>query len=153
MVGENRRNVRRSPSAFPNMRELSARYSVELPSPQLTAADQRLALLYQINAEAARLFHEHVTESPDAEAARQYLAQRGVPQELIVRYQLGYAPDEWEFLTSRLKQFPADAVEQVGLIVRRQRGKGFIRRKLFFSTDKTLLTKSPETPSGSAPLS
>jgi DNA primase len=122
--------------SFPEaMRELADRYSVELPSPQLTAADQRFTLLQQINAEAARLFHEHLTESPDAEAARQYLARRKVPQDLIASYQLGYAPDEWEFLTSRLKQFPADAVEQVGLIVRRPSGKGFydrFRRRIMF---------------------
>jgi DNA primase len=115
--------------SFPEaMRELAARYSVELPSPQLTAADHRLALLHQINAAAARLFHEHLTGSPDAEAARQYLARRKVPQDLIARYQLGYAPDEWDFLSSRLKQFPADAVEQVGLIGRRKHGNGLYDR-------------------------
>jgi DNA primase len=122
--------------SFPEaMQELAARYSVELPSPQPTAAEQRLALLHQINAEAARLFHEHLIGSPDAEAARQYLTRRGVPQEFIASYQLGFAPNEWEFLASRLKQFPADAVEQVGLIVRRQSGKGFydrFRRRLMF---------------------
>ena len=52
--------------SFPEaMRELAARYSVELPSPQLTAADHRLALLHQINAEAARLYGE--TYSQNAE--------------------------------------------------------------------------------------
>ena len=106
----------------------AARYSVELPSPQLTAADHRLALLHQINAEAARLFHEHLTGSPDAEAARQYLARRKVPQEFIASYQLGFAPDEWDFLSSRLKQFPADAVEQAGLIGRRKHGNGLYDR-------------------------
>jgi DNA primase len=58
-----------------------------------------------------------------------------VPQDLIASYQLGFAPDEWDFLSSRLKQFPADAVEQAGLIVRRQRGKGFydrFRRRIMF---------------------
>ena len=115
--------------SFPEaMQELAARYSVELPSPQPTAAEQRLALLHQINAEAARLFHEHLIGSPDADAARQYLTGRGVPQDFVASYQLGFAPNEWEFLASRLKQFPADAVEQVGLIVRRQSGKGFYDR-------------------------
>jgi DNA primase len=123
--------------SFPEaMRELAARFGVELPSPQPTAAEQRIALLHQINAEAARLFHEHLTKSPQAESARQYLAQRKVPQEAVANWQLGFAPDGWDFLSSRLlKQFPADAVEQVGLIVRRQRGKGLydrFRRRIMF---------------------
>ncbi len=70
--------------SFPEaIRELAAHYGVELPSPQQPEAEQRQDLLRQINAEAARLFHEHLTKSPQAEAARQYLARRGVPQEFI----------------------------------------------------------------------
>jgi DNA primase len=123
--------------SFPEaMRELADRCGIEMPSPQPTEEDQRRDLLHQINAEAARLFHEHLTGSPEGEAARQYLAQRGVPQELIARYQLGYAPDGWEFISSRLlKQFPADAVKQAGLIGRKNSGKGFydrFRRRIMF---------------------
>lgn len=123
--------------SFPEaMQELADRYGIELPSRQPTEAEQRQDLLHQINAEAARLFHEHLTGSPEGEAARQYLAQRGMPQELIARYQLGYAPDGWEFITSRLlKQFPADAVKQAGLIRQKKNGKGFydsFRRRIMF---------------------
>ena len=121
--------MKRESLTFPEaMRELAARYGVELPSPQQTEAEQRQDLLRQINAEAARLFHEHLTKSPQAESARQYLARRGVPQEFIASYQLGYAPDEWDFLCSRLKQFSEAAVEQAGLTVRRKRGNGLYDR-------------------------
>lgn len=123
--------------SFPEAKqELAARYGIELPSRQPTEAEQRQDLLHQINAEAAKLFHEHLTGSPEGEAARQYLAQRGMPQELIARYQLGYAPDGWEFITSRLlKRFPADAVKQAGLIKQKKNGKGFydsFRRRVMF---------------------
>lgn len=123
--------------SFPEaMQELADRYGIELSSRQPTEAEQRQDLLHQINAEAAKLFHEHLTDSPEGEAARQYLAQRGMPQELIARYQLGYAPDGWEFISSRLlKRFPADAVKQAGLIRQKKNGKGFydsFRRRIMF---------------------
>ncbi len=116
--------------SFPEaMQELAARFGVELLSPQPTEAARRRDILHQINAEAAKLFHEHLTGSPEGEAARQYLARRGVPQEAVAGWQLGYAPDGWDFLGSRLAaQFGVEAVEQAGLIVRRSSGEGFYDR-------------------------
>jgi DNA primase len=84
---------------------------------------------YEIIAAAAKLYQECLLSAPQADAARQYLAQRGVPHEFVVKYQLGYAPDAWDFLASRLAaKFGEEAVEQAGLIVRRNSGKGFYDR-------------------------
>ncbi|CAK8711924.1 DNA primase [Candidatus Electronema halotolerans] len=119
--------------SFPEaLRSLAQRYQISLPEPELNAQEreqrQRRELLYQINTEAARLFHEHLRQSPQAEAARQYLQQRGVPPNFIEKYQIGYAPPQWDFLAVRLRStFPAAAVEQAGLIVARPSGGHYDR--------------------------
>ena len=119
--------------SFPEaLQSLAQRYQISLPEPKLSAQEQELRqrreLLYQINTEAARLFHEHLRQSLQAEAARQYLRQRGVPDEFIEKYQLGYAPQQWDFLVSRLRsKFPVAAVEQAGLIVARPSGGHYDR--------------------------
>lgn len=107
------------------LKELAQRHQISLPEPKLNEAEQerrRLReLLHRVNQEAAKLYHDFLLSSPQAAPARQYLAQRGVPQEFIVKYQLGYAPDQWEFISSKLN---GDAAEQAGLSVRRSSGNG-----------------------------
>jgi DNA primase len=119
--------------SFPEaLRSLAQRYQVSLPEPKLNeqerAQRQQRELLIQINTEAARLFHEHLIKSPQAEAARQYLARRGVPHDFIEKYQIGYAPPQWDFLAARLRsKFPPAAVEQAGLIAARPSGGHYDR--------------------------
>jgi DNA primase len=52
-------------------------------------------ILLQLHAEAARWFHENLIKKEFAEPAREYLKQRGITAEIAKRWQLGYAPDEW----------------------------------------------------------
>ncbi|MEY2542046.1 MAG: primase [Verrucomicrobiota bacterium] len=51
--------------------------------------------LVRLHAEAAEWFHENLLKKPLAASAREYLKQRGLPVEIAKRWQLGYAPDEW----------------------------------------------------------
>ncbi|WP_417909081.1 DNA primase [Candidatus Electronema sp. PJ] len=118
---------------FPEtLKALASRYQISLPEPKLNEVEQerqrRRELLYKVNEAAARLLHEHLLKAPQAEPARKYLHQRGVPPEFVEQYQLGYAPAQWDFIASRLTaKFPVEAVEQAGLIVRKQQGGWYDR--------------------------
>ncbi|WP_339136935.1 MAG: DNA primase [Candidatus Electrothrix sp. GW3-4] len=124
--------------AFPEaLKELARRYQIDLPERNLTDVQRermrQREQLYQVNQEAARIFHETLVSSPQAQAARQYLQERGVPQEAMVKYQLGYAPPPesggWQFLITRLqkKNFSVAAIEQAGLAVRKEQGRYYDR--------------------------
>jgi DNA primase len=52
--------------------------------------------LLKLHAEAAEWFHENLIKSEVGESARRYLKRRGITGEIAKRWQLGYAPDEWE---------------------------------------------------------
>jgi DNA primase len=52
--------------------------------------------LLKLHAEAAEWFHANLTKSEIGEPARKYLRQRGITGEIAKRWQLGYAPDEWD---------------------------------------------------------
>jgi DNA primase len=52
--------------------------------------------LLKLHAEAAEWFHENLTKREVGEPARKYLKQRGITGEIAKRWQLGYAPDEWD---------------------------------------------------------
>jgi DNA primase len=52
--------------------------------------------LLKLHAEAAEWFHGNLTKREIGEPARKYLKQRGITAEIAKRWQLGYAPDEWD---------------------------------------------------------
>ena len=52
--------------------------------------------LKKLHTEAAEWFHENLTKKEIGESARKYLKQRGITAEIAKRWQLGYAPDEWD---------------------------------------------------------
>src|SRR4030095_14727371 len=54
--------------------------------------------LLKLHAEAAEWFHQNLTKREIGEPARKYLKQRGITGEIAKRWQLGYAPDEWDAL-------------------------------------------------------
>jgi DNA primase len=52
--------------------------------------------LLKLHAEAAQWFHENLIKREVGKAAREYLRSRGITGEIAKRWQLGYAPDEWD---------------------------------------------------------
>jgi len=52
--------------------------------------------LLKLHAEAAQWFHENLIKREIGEPARKYLKQRGITLEIANRWQLGYAPEEWD---------------------------------------------------------
>ncbi len=81
-------------------------------------ARERTAL-YKIHEEAAKFFGAQMSGSAEGRAARAYLADRGVSDESVGKFRLGYAPAEGSALLRRLSQmnFPSEILEKSGLIV------------------------------------
>jgi len=52
--------------------------------------------LLKLHAEAAQWFHENLIKKQSGNVARKYLAERGITAEIAKRWQLGYAPDDWD---------------------------------------------------------
>ncbi|MEX0585845.1 MAG: CHC2 zinc finger domain-containing protein [Pirellulales bacterium] len=82
------------------------------------------ATMYRAMAWAVGKFHACLLEAPEAEPARRYLDERGITEESIGRWQLGYAPDEWHWLCEQVANKPSAicALERVGLLGKTERG-------------------------------
>ena len=52
--------------------------------------------LLKLHAEGTEWFHQNLIKKEIGEPARKYLKQRGITAEIAKRWQLGYAPDEWD---------------------------------------------------------
>lgn len=115
--------------------ELAKRYQVPIKTlepeknqelqHQITCRQQ----LYEIIAIAVS-FYQHALRQPQGRHALEYLkSERNLSEEIIQKFQLGYAPPGWETLYHYLvevKKFPAQLVEKTGLIKQRKGGNGYI---------------------------
>jgi DNA primase (bacterial type) len=82
------------------VRKLAARAGIPIVETRRAADEDRQyetrRKLLKLHAEAAEWFHENLVKREIGEPARKYLKRRGITNEIAKRWQLGYAPDEWD---------------------------------------------------------
>ena len=83
------------------------------------------------------LIHEQITgrwqtalNDAASQVARDYLSKRGVSEEAVKTFRIGYAPDAWDDTVNwaRGKSFDLALVEQCGLIIKRENSEGYYDR-------------------------
>lgn len=89
--------------------------------------------LKEICETAAHFYHEFLLRMPAAEAAREYLKKRGLTDETIKHWRIGFIPDQWELLTQYLlkKGYGIEDSIAAGLTIKKEgatNGKGFYDR-------------------------
>jgi DNA primase len=80
----------------------------------------------QLNSWAMEWWQQQLESSKEARVAREYLVQREITEETQKSFQLGYAPDSWEALSSHLRQKGAtqQQIDRSGLVVKKEEGSG-----------------------------
>lgn len=85
---------------------------------------------------AAKLYQKSLLDSPQGAAARQYLSERGIAEETIRRYGLGFAPAEFEWLIRQAATagFDAAILARAGLakVSQRQTHYDVFRGRIVF---------------------
>ncbi|MEE4313035.1 MAG: DNA primase [Desulfofustis sp.] len=117
------------------LKMLADRCSVELPqrqqSPREAERQKRRELLFAVNRRSADIYRDYLCHSPGGAAARRYLQQRGISEQVQERYQLGYAPSVeqtgWHFLGAQLDQDEQQAALASGLLAAREQGGSYDR--------------------------
>jgi DNA primase len=114
---------------------LARQAGVELPkeSAQPTAEIERRATLHQACAAAADLFEAQLW-SADGKVGLDYLRKRGLSDDLIRRFRLGWAPSARNFLRDHLgKLYPEELLIAAGLVHKGDRGTyDFFRGRVIF---------------------
>ena len=82
------------------VRKLAARAGITIVEERGAADENRQhetrRKLLKLHADAAEWFHDNLIKKEIGEPARKYLKQRGITGEIAKRWQIGYAPDEWD---------------------------------------------------------
>ena len=105
-------------------------------APSDTAAREREAL-QKIHEVAARFFAAQLGATVEGRAARTYLADRGLSDEVISHFRLGYAPSEGHTLLKHLEAagFSPEMMERSGLVLAEAEGRRRLdrfRRRIIF---------------------
>ncbi len=120
---------------FPEaVRRMAERAGITIPeretvNPQVKDRKQAISHAHEL---AAQFFHHHLMASRDdaATQARDYLKQRAVSLEIVEKFKLGFAPDQWDSLLNflRKKDINAGLMEKAGLIIAREKQDGHYDR-------------------------
>lgn len=111
------------------VRDLAARAGIDIPEDEEESRPERKALRLQQESERLRLLKLNALASKyyqaqlaASERALQYVASRGISDEIRTGFRLGYAPDSWDGLLQVLRQrgVPHELAELGGLLIRRE---------------------------------
>ncbi len=125
---------------------LARRFGVELQSeaedPRAAERRQRRDRLYSLLDRAATYYSRYLWEAGEAAPAREYLLGRGLREEILREFRVGYAPSAWDrmLLGSRRAGFSDEELLAVGLAQRSHTRRGqvydrFRQRIMFPSAD------------------
>ncbi|MET1046702.1 MAG: DNA primase [Hyphomicrobium sp.] len=100
------------------VKELAQAAGLDMPAPDPRSAEraERATGLVAASEAAQRWFAEQLQGIAGAEA-RAYLTKRGVPDELVKAFGLGFAPDSRGKLKSALASFGDDTLIEAGLLI------------------------------------
>jgi DNA primase len=126
---------------FPEaLRTVAEKCGIALPAPRERSPEerkeqsQRTALL-EMHKEAAAFFRRQLEATAEGKAARGYLMDRGLDEETMARFGLGYAPSGGEALLRYLRsKFSEALLDASGLASRDPGGRRFdrFRRRVMF---------------------
>ena len=115
---------------FPSaVHKLAARSGITVVEARGAADEERQyearRTLLKLHAEAAEWFHNNLIKREVGDAARKYLRARGITVETAKRWQLGYAPDEWDAFGSwaRARGYAIGELIASGLVKMKDEGE------------------------------
>ena len=113
---------------------LAAKVGVVLTSYKPTQGEQLREKIISINSLTASVYHYMLLEHKLGISALKYVQERGITDESIKKFKLGFAPNSWDFLykflTIKKKYLPAD-LQKTGLVVEGKRYDRFRNRIIF----------------------
>ena len=121
---------------------LADRYNVTLEvldeDPRAAERRRQRERLYELLERTTQYYERYLWESQEAGPAREYLAERGLGEEVLRTYRVGYAPSAWDkvLLVTRRAGFSQEELIAAGLVIRSERSKGRVydrfRRRIIF---------------------
>ena len=112
---------------------LAERYGVEVEreeeDPRAEERRKRRARLGEVLERTAAFYAQFLWEADEAEKAREYLASRGLGEEVLREFGVGYAPSAWDKVLTRGQSagYSIEELYNAGLLVKNKQGNAYDR--------------------------
>ena len=122
------------------LERLANRANIPLPeaklSPQVRAREERRKKLYEACDLAANFFHNCLIKTSLGKVGLEYLKKRGLTDETIEKFKLGFAPDGWDRLYKAFRErgIEESILLELNLIRKNDKGQAydFFRNRVMF---------------------
>lgn len=122
------------------LERLANRANIPLPeaklSPQVRAREERRKKLYEACELAANFFHNCLLKTSYGKAGLEYLKKRGLTDETIEKFRLGFAPEGWDRLYKAFRErgIEESILLELNLIRKNDKGQAydFFRNRVMF---------------------
>jgi len=113
------------------LRILAQKAGVELKrqTPEYAQLKSERQRLYEICELATRFFERQLLASSVGKEAKKYLLSRGISEDSVKKWRLGYSPDSWKSLSDFLvsKGYQREEIERAGLSIKNEQGSFYDR--------------------------
>ncbi len=120
---------------FPEAAKMMARkYNIMIETKEIDPAKKRQLHfkenLFRLNKKVMGIYFDNLKNSKTGQTARQYLKERGILEDTIERFRLGFSPDTWDSIVRVLKErkISKNIAVQSGLILDKKKGNGYYDR-------------------------
>jgi DNA primase len=121
-------------SFFETAKMLANRYGIEIPAQTMSPEQKRRISeresLLAANKQAMNFFKHSLLSDAEGKIALEYLKKRGIVEDTITKFNLGFAPAGWDSLINYFskKNISHELVEKSGLIIKRKSKNGYYDR-------------------------
>ena len=110
---------------------LARRYGINIVEQKVKGVNSsQKNILYEVNGMAAEFFQRQLSDLPQGKTAKEYLRKRGINEDIIESFKIGYASSLWDGIQQFFKKkgISADIQNNAGLIKERENGGGYVDR-------------------------
>jgi DNA primase len=121
-------------SFFETAKMLAKRYGIEIPAQTMSSEQKRRISeresLLAANKQAMDFFKHSLLSDAEGKIALEYLKKRGIGEDTITIFNLGFAPAGWDSVINYFskKNISHELVEKSGLIIKRKSKNGYYDR-------------------------
>ncbi|SFA38218.1 DNA primase [Parageobacillus thermantarcticus] len=117
------------------VKRLAVKANIDLSNLQLDDANRsrtdagETKMMVEAHELLKKFYHHLLVNTKEGQEAFDYLQARGWTREIIDQFEIGYAPDSWDFAVKLLsgRGFSLELMEKAGLIIRKENGDYFDR--------------------------
>lgn len=110
--------------------DLARQFNIELPKGNSNSEknkDKRYKVK-EVLSVAQKIYTENLLENSAAKHAYSYLMERGITEDIIKKYGLGYAINSFELITKRLSSYGIDILKESGLVSQKENSEFYYDR-------------------------